>query len=163
MGVAGLGRGQVGHVSGEVVAAPGAVMLGVGEPDVTRPAPHWVAQIMQGAGKDPIPRAGLAAFRTGPMLVIATARDELWGRKHLGIGDAQSGVRRVDCRTEHGIALLNERLFSLILRLLPGFVILEIPGGGAKVSIYYDLALTFSVNLSRGSERSSRYMIWLYS
>ena len=82
---------------------------------------------MRGAGKNPVPGAGLAAFRTGPMRVIATARDELWGRKHLGIGDAQSGVRRIDCRTKHGIALLNERLFSLILRLKPGFVILESP------------------------------------
>src|SRR5262245_36570096 len=99
MGVASLGRGQVGHVRGEVMAAPSAVMLGVGEVDVTRPAPHRVAQIMQGAGKNSVPGAGLAAFRTGPMLVISTASNELWGRKHLGIGDAQSGVRRRDCRT----------------------------------------------------------------
>ena len=61
------------------------------------------------------------------MRVISTARDELWGRKHLGIGDAQSGVRRKDCRTEHGIALLNKRRFSLILKLEPGFVSLETP------------------------------------
>ena len=75
-----LGRGQVGHVSGEVVAAPSAVMLGVGEVDLTGPAPHRVAQIMQGAGPDPIPGARLAAFRTGPMRVIATAPDALRGR-----------------------------------------------------------------------------------
>ena len=60
MGVAGLGRGQVGHVGGEVAAAPGAVVLRVGELDVAGPAPHRVAQIMQGAGKDPVPGAGLA-------------------------------------------------------------------------------------------------------
>jgi hypothetical protein len=59
------------------------------------------------------------------MPVIPTARDELRGRKHLGIGDAQSGIRRVDGRTKHGIALLNERRLSLILGLGPGFVILE--------------------------------------
>src|SRR5208337_4289669 len=127
MGVAGLGRGQVGHVGGEVVAALGTVMLGVGEPDVAGSASHRVAQIMQGAGKNPVPGAGLAAFRTRPMLVISTARNELWGRKHLGIGDAQSRVRRVDCRTKHGVALLNKRRFSLILRLGPSFVILKSP------------------------------------
>src|SRR5438067_9183043 len=121
MGVEGLGRGQVGHVSGEVEAAPSAVMLGVGELDLTGPAPHRVAQIMQGAGKNPVPGARLAAFRTRPMLVIPRASNELWTRKHLGIGDAQSGVRRVDCRTKHGIALLNKRRFSLILRLGPSF------------------------------------------
>lgn len=61
MGVrAGLGRGQVGQVGGEVAAAPGAVMLGVRELDVAGPAPHRVAQIMQGARKDPVPGAGVA-------------------------------------------------------------------------------------------------------
>ena len=127
MGVEGLGGGQVGHVGGEVVEAPGAVMLGVGEPEVTGPAPHRVAQIVQGAGTDPIPRAGLAAFRTRPMRVISTAPDELRGWEHLGIGDAQSGVRRVDCRRKHGNALPNKGPFSLILRLRPSFVVLKSP------------------------------------
>src|SRR5262245_4475842 len=77
--VAGLGRGQVGQVGREVVAAPSAMMLRVGEPDLAGPAPHRVAEIMQGAGKGPVPGAGLAASRTGPMLVISTASDELWG------------------------------------------------------------------------------------
>src|SRR5512142_1657563 len=117
MGGAGLGRGPVGHVGGEVVAALGTVMLGVGEPDVAGSASR-VAQIMQGAGKNPVPGAGLAASRTRPMLVISTARNELWGRKHLGIGDAQSRVRRVDCRTKHGVALLNKRRFSSNSRLV---------------------------------------------
>ena len=101
MGVAGLGRGQVGQLGGEVVAAPGAVMLGLRELDVAGPAPHRVAQIMQGASKDPVPGARLAAFRTRPMRVIPTASDELWGREHLGIGDAQGEVQRVDSRTMH--------------------------------------------------------------
>ncbi len=57
------------------------------------------------------------------MLVVATARDELRRREHLGIGDAQGGVRRVDSRTTHDEALLNQRLFSLILGLRPGFFI----------------------------------------
>ncbi|MGB0066692.1 MAG: hypothetical protein WBQ11_01495, partial [Isosphaeraceae bacterium] len=61
------------------------------------------------------------------MLVISTARNELWGRKHLGIGDAQSRVRRVDCRTKHGVVLLNKRRFSLILSLGPSFVTLKPP------------------------------------
>src|SRR6185437_11161346 len=117
MGVAGLGRGQVGHVGGKVAAASGAVVLGVGEADSAGPPTHRVAQVMQGAGEDPIPRAGLTAVRAGPMLVVATARDELRGREHLGIGDAQSGVRRVDSRTKHENALSKQWLFSLILEL----------------------------------------------
>jgi hypothetical protein len=123
MGVAGSGRGQVGHVGGEEAAAPGAVVLRVGEADVAGPPGHRVAQVMQGAGEDPVAGAGLTAARTGPMLVVATARDELRGREHLGIGDAQCGVRRVDSRTTHDDALLSQRLFSLILGLRPGFFI----------------------------------------
>jgi hypothetical protein len=67
---------------------------------------------MQGAGEDPVPRAGFTAEWTGAMLVVATARDELRGREHLGIGDAQSGVRRVDGRTTHDNALPSQRLIS---------------------------------------------------
>ena len=104
-------------------AAAGAVVLGAGEADVAGPPCHRVAQVMQDAGEDPVPGAGLPAERTGPMHIIATARDELRGREHLGIGDAQSGVRRVDSRTTHDNALPSQSLFSLILRLGPGFFI----------------------------------------
>jgi hypothetical protein len=127
MGVARLGRGQVGHVGGEVVAALGAVMLGISELDVAGPAPERVAEIMQGAGKDAVPGARLAAPRTRPMRVISTARDELRSREPLGIGNAQSGIWRIDSRTKHGNALLYQRLSSLILRLWPSFVILKSP------------------------------------
>jgi hypothetical protein len=57
-----------------------------------------------------------AALRTRSMRVIPTAPDDLRGREHLGIGDAQGGVRRVDCRAEHGVALRSKRLFPLILQ-----------------------------------------------
>jgi hypothetical protein len=127
MGVAGLGRGQVGHVRREIATAPGTVMLGIGDLDVAGPVPQRVAQIMQGAGEDPVPGAGLAALGTGPMLVVSTATDQLWGREHLRVGDAQSGVRRVDSRTKHDKILPNQGLFSLILRLRSSFVILKLP------------------------------------
>jgi hypothetical protein len=107
------------------MATPDAVVLGVGEPDVAGPPPKRVAQIMEAASPDALPRARLAALRTRPMRVVATAPDELRGREHLGIGEAQGGVRRVDCRAEHGIALLNKGLFPLILRLEPSSVILK--------------------------------------
>jgi hypothetical protein len=99
------------------------VVLGVGEAEIAGPPAHRIAQVMQGAGEDPVPRAGLAAEWTGPMLVVATARDELREREHLGIDDAQSGVRRVDSRTTHDDALPSQKVFSLILRLRPGFFI----------------------------------------
>src|SRR3954449_1139904 len=136
MGVAGLGRGPVGHIGGEEAAASGAVVLGVGEADVAGPAGPRGAPVMQDAGEDPVPRAGLTAEGTGPMHVVATARDELRGRKHLGIGDAQSGVRRVDSRTTHENALPSQSLFSLILRLGPGFFIPELPVVVLKSQIF---------------------------
>src|SRR5258706_4632568 len=101
-------------------AAPGSVVLRVGESDVVGPPGHRVAQVMQGTGEDPVPRAGLTAERTRPMLVVATARDELRGREHLGISDAQGGVRRVESRTTHDDAIPSPRPFSLILRFRPG-------------------------------------------
>jgi hypothetical protein len=70
---------------------------------------------MQGAGEDPVAGAGLAALRTGPMRVVSTAADQLWGREHLRVGEAQSGVRRVDSRTKHDKVLPNQRHFSLLL------------------------------------------------
>ena len=109
------------------MAAPGAVVLGVGEVDVAGSPPHRGAQIMQGADEDPIPRARLAAARTGPMLVISTARDTLRGREHLGIGDAQGRVRWVDCRTTQDKALPNQGRSSSILRPRPSAVILKLP------------------------------------
>src|SRR5262249_11463013 len=110
-------------VGGEEAAAPSAVVLGIGEADVAGPPPRRIAQVMRGAGEDPVAGAGLTAARTGPMLVVATARDELRGRGHLGIRDAQDVVRKVDSRTTHDDALPSQRLFPLILRLRPGFVI----------------------------------------
>src|SRR3954468_179932 len=120
MGVAGPGRGQVGQVGGKEAAAPGAVVLRVGEPDVAGPPGHWIAQVMQGAGEDPVPRAGLTTERTGPMLVVVTARDEFRAWEHLRIRDAQGGVGRVASRTTHDNALPSQRLSSLMLRLRPG-------------------------------------------
>ena len=118
MGVAGFGCGPVGHVGGKKVVASGAVVLGVSELKVAGPPSQRVAQIMQGAGEDAIPGARLTASRTGPMLVISTPRDALGRREHLGIGDAQSRVWRVDSRTKHDDALPSQRLFSWILMLL---------------------------------------------
>jgi hypothetical protein len=123
VGVAGLGRGQVGHIGGKEAATPGAVVLRVDEADIAGPPAHWVAQVMQGAGEGPVPRAGLTAEWTAPMLVVSTARDELRRRKHLGIGDTQRGVRRIDSRTTHDNALSSQRLFPWILSLWQGFFI----------------------------------------
>jgi hypothetical protein len=61
------------------------------------------------------------------MLVIATARDELRRGEHLGVGNAQGRVRRVDSRTKHDNALPNQRIFSPILRLRTGSDILKPP------------------------------------
>jgi hypothetical protein len=139
VGIEGLGAGQVGHVGGEIATAPGAVVLGVGEPDIAGPAAHRVTQIMQGAGPDPIPGARLVTFRTGPTLVIPTARDELRGWQHLGIGETQRGVWRVDSRTEHGDDLPNQRPFLPNSRASATFRHPQIPGGGAKVSVILTL------------------------
>jgi hypothetical protein len=70
------------------------------------------------------------------MRVISTAPHPLRGREHLGIGDTQGGVRRVDGRTEHGIALPSQGLFPLDFKASDKLCHPQIPGVGAKDSIY---------------------------
>jgi hypothetical protein len=50
-----------------------------------------------------------------------------------GIGDALGGVRRVDRRAEHDIALLSKGPLPLILRLGPRSLILKFPTGVLKL------------------------------
>src|SRR5262249_1763084 len=129
-------------------------VLRVSEVEVARPPPKRVAQIMEGAGSDPLPRTRPAALRTRPMRVIPTAPDKLRRREHLGIGDAQGGVRRVDCRTEHGTALRSKGLFPLILRLGPRSVILKLPTMGLK-SLFFCRNNDVSTAASLAGERAT--------
>ena len=64
-GVMAAGVGQVGHVGVEVLAAAGAIVLGIEHHDIARPPGEGVAQIMESAATDPIPIGAVAAVRAG--------------------------------------------------------------------------------------------------
>ena len=49
MGVVTVGHGQIQHVDVEVVVAMPAVVLGISDVQIARPAAHGVAQLVQGA------------------------------------------------------------------------------------------------------------------
>src|SRR5262245_4553682 len=70
MGVVPLGRGQVGRVGVEVLAASAAVMLGVGEVDVPRTPGDQIADVVQHAEARPIAVAGFATLRAGRCLKL---------------------------------------------------------------------------------------------
>jgi hypothetical protein len=88
------------------------------------------------------------------MLVVSTAPDQLRGREHLGIGDAQSGVQRVDSRTKHDKVLPNQRRSSLILRLRSSSAILKTPVAMLKTrfpSLYPEIQESDTDSPSRGA------------
>ena len=60
MGIVSLGRGQVGHVGVEILAALAALVLRVGEMDFARPTVDQVAEVMQISGEKLVSPAAFA-------------------------------------------------------------------------------------------------------
>ena len=98
-GVVAAGVGEVGHVGVEVLAAAGAIMLGVDQDDVAGPPGEGIAQVVEGAACQAVAVGAMAAARAGPPAVISALAGDLglgqdrrcvwcprWGR---------GGIRRV--------------------------------------------------------------------
>src|SRR5215472_10561493 len=65
-GVMSAGRGQVGGVGVEVLAAPGAEVLGVGQDEVAGAPGGEIAEVMEGASEDPVTVGAMATVGAGP-------------------------------------------------------------------------------------------------
>ena len=77
VGVVAAGRGEVGRVGVEVLAAVGAVVLGVGQADVVGPPGEEIAEVMEGALELAIAVGAVPTAGTGPSLEVAAASEDL--------------------------------------------------------------------------------------
>jgi hypothetical protein len=101
MGVMGVGQGQIQHIGVEIVPTGRAVMLRVGDLQLSRPPGHRVAQIVQRPLGRPQPIGPVSAPGTRASAVIARPPDDLRRRKILDPLNAFGGVRHIASRSIH--------------------------------------------------------------
>ena len=77
MRVVGFGQCVVGSIRIEELLALGAVMLRVDQVDVMRPTGEQVAEVVQHAREGPIAETRFSAARTGTLLKVAAASENL--------------------------------------------------------------------------------------
>jgi hypothetical protein len=70
--VVAAGIGEVFHVGVEVLAAAGAVMLGIDQEDVAGSAGEGIAEVVEGAACDAIAVGAMGASRAGPPTMGST-------------------------------------------------------------------------------------------
>jgi hypothetical protein len=105
-GVMAAGRGQIATVGVEVLAARGAVVLGVGQDDIARPPGGEVTEVVECALEDAVAVGAVAAPRAGPPPVIAAALSGLGLGQMFDAGDPLGGVGQVFSGSWQGAVLL---------------------------------------------------------
>src|SRR5262245_30390673 len=96
------GGGQVGHVGVEVLAATGAVVLGVEHHDLAWPPCERISQIMKGAAGQPIAIGAVTAVWTRSPPVVLAADADLGLGQILGTFDPHSGIGAIFAGSWHG-------------------------------------------------------------
>jgi hypothetical protein len=102
--VVAAGVSQVGHVGVEVLAALGAIMLGVDQDDVARSSGEGVAQVVEGAACQAVAVGAVSATRAGPLAVIAALAGDLGLGKVVDACGALGGVGAVFAGWRHRLA-----------------------------------------------------------
>jgi hypothetical protein len=105
-GVMTAGGGQVATVGVEVLTAGGAVVLGVGQDDVTWPRGGEVAEVVECAWEDAVAIGTVAAARARPPPIVAAALAGLGLGQILDAGDPLGGIRQVFSGAWQGVVLL---------------------------------------------------------
>jgi hypothetical protein len=103
-GVMAAGVGQIGHVGVEVLAAPGAGVLGEEHNEVAGPPGKRVSQVVEGASREPIAVGAMAAVRAGAPAVVSAADDDLGLGQILGAVDPHGGIGAIFAGSWHGAA-----------------------------------------------------------
>jgi hypothetical protein len=103
-GVVAAGVGQVGRVGVEVLAAPGAEVLGVEHDEVAGPTREGVTEVVEGAAGGAVPVGAVAAPRAGPAAVVAAAEADVGPGQVVDAGDALGGIGAVFAGSWHGDA-----------------------------------------------------------
>src|SRR5262249_8176017 len=96
------GCSQVSHVSVEILAAAGAIVLGIDQDQVAGPPGQGIAQVVEGASHQPITIGAMAAVWAGPPPVISALATEFGLGQVLDASDALGGVGSVFAGSWHG-------------------------------------------------------------
>jgi len=118
MGVMGLGQGVVRHVRVEILAAPGAAMLGVNKVDVARATGNQVTHIVENSFAGPVAETRPVTIGTRPMREVAAALNDLGCGQIFGSRDAFRDVRQILSGSRHSKALLGQLVWPRNLQHL---------------------------------------------
>jgi uncharacterized protein YbbK (DUF523 family) len=119
MRVLALGRRQVRGIGVEILTALAAVMLRVGQRDISRTPRDKLPDIVQRAGAHSIAITALATTGARPMLAVATVLHYTWRGQIFWTGDPFCGIWTVRSGTEHSRTLLGQGLPAKKLRQMP--------------------------------------------
>src|SRR5712692_3417436 len=97
---------QIGQVRIEVLATLGAVMLRIGDHEITRTPQVEIAQVVQRPMGLLVPIGYVTTTRTRVPLVIAAVGNNLWLGQVGNRGNPFAGIGSIRTRTKHGFALL---------------------------------------------------------
>src|SRR5882724_8315912 len=97
---------QIGQVCIEVLATLGAVMLRIGDHEITRTPQVEIAQVVQRPLGLLVPIGHMTTTRTHVPLVIAAVGNNLWLGQVGNRGDPFGGIGSIRTRTEHCFASL---------------------------------------------------------
>src|SRR5262249_1281531 len=101
---------QIGHVGIEVPATLGAVMLRIGDHEITRTPQIEVAQVVQRPMGLLVSIGHVTTSRTRVPYVVATRGNNLWLGQVGSGSNAFAGIGSIRPRTEHGCVLLVRML-----------------------------------------------------
>src|SRR2546421_2391345 len=103
-------RCQIGQVRIEVLAALGAVMLRIGDHEITRTPQVEIAQVVEGSMSLLVPIGHMTTTRTHVPLVITAVGNNLWLGQVGSGSNSFAGIGSIRPRSEHGFILLVRML-----------------------------------------------------
>src|SRR5712691_5676021 len=106
MGVVTARWRQIGQVCIEVLATLGAVMLRIGDHEITRTPQIEMAQVVQRPTGLLVSIGHMTTTRTRVPYVVATIGNNLWLGQVGNRGNPFTGIGSIRTRTKHGFALL---------------------------------------------------------
>src|SRR6516165_162745 len=110
VGVLSAGWGEIGEVRIKVLVTLGAVMLRIGDHEITRTPQVEIAQVVQCPMGLLVPIGHMTTMWTRLPLVIAAVGHNLWLGQVGNGGNPFAGIGSIRPRTEHGFVLLARML-----------------------------------------------------
>src|SRR5215510_1583109 len=133
VGVLTAGWCEIGEVRIEVLATLGAVMLRIGDHEISRTPQVEITQVVDGSMRLLVPIGHMPTTRTHVPLVITAVGNNLWLGQVGSGSNAFAGIGSIRTRTEHGCVLLARILGPAFYDTCPAGAIPK-PGKDAIVS-----------------------------